>query len=145
MSIEAYAVLRITSQTLTPAQIDARVGLKANRAQRKGDQRGTSRGRPVLEKENRWAVLSSLARTEPIEAHVADLSRKIRSYVARIRELAEENVITFTCVMYVRSAEEYNPEVFLPRDTVDLISALGADFWVDMYFLASADEAEDEA
>lgn len=128
MSIETYAELLIRSQTLSPARIDARVGVKAGKARRKGAQRGTYQGRPVLAKENRWAVRSAPARTEPIEAHVADLSEKIKPYGERIRELADENTVSFTCVVYAYSEEDYNPEVFLPRDTVDLISALGASF-----------------
>ena len=73
--------------------------------------------------------------------HIADLVRRLVPLVHTIRALADEHAVTFIIVLYADSKKDFNQEVFLPREVVDLLSALGASFWVDMYFLGNDEES----
>jgi Domain of unknown function (DUF4279) len=85
-------------------------------------------------------VQSTVASEEPIETHVTDLLERAASFSEGIRALADENDVTFVCVIYADSGDDYNPEVFLPSTAIDCLSTLGASFWVDVYFLSDIDE-----
>ena len=142
MTTKSYAILRISSETLTPAQITSLVGLEADESWTKGERRITYesyKGPPIYEKVNLWRVQSTLAREEPIEAHVSDLIDRIAPFAQEIRALADENEVTFTCVIYADSEDDYNPEVYLPSSAIDFLSTLRANFWVDFYLLPDAE------
>ena len=142
MATESYAVLTISSRTLSSEQIGSHVGLEADKARNTGEQRVSYErygGGPIHGDEARWAVRSTLARGEPIEAHIDNLSERIKPVAQAIRGLADDNTVTFACVIYVYAEDDLNPEVFLSRSTVELLSALGANFWVDTYFLADGE------
>ncbi len=124
--------LMITSRVLTPAQIGFRVGLK-------GERRGAAHGAPVHEVENRWVLRSDVPEDEPLTTHVANLLGRLAPHVDEIRALADEHPITFTCVIYADSEREHNQEVFLSSEQVELISAMGAIIWADVYFLGGDD------
>ena len=143
MAVETYAELRISSRTLTPEQISSGVGLEADKARKMGEPRASSKGyegSPIYEKETRWVLRSTLPSGERVEAHIEDLSERIEPVAEAIRALADDNTVTFACVIYADSEEDYNPEVFVPRSTVEFLSALGANFWVDAYFVAEGTE-----
>lgn len=142
VATEAYAILWITGQTLTPVEISSRVGLEADKTWTKGERRITYEGYngpPIYEKASRWKVQSTIAREEPIEAHVTNLMERIAPFSEGIRALADENDVTFACVIYADSEDNYNPEVFLSSSAIDFLSTLGASFWVDFYFLSDAE------
>ncbi len=58
-------------------------------------------------------------------------------YVEKVRALADEHLVTFACVIYADSENDYNQELSLSREQVDLVSSMGATFWADVYFLGS--------
>ncbi len=136
MATEVRAELSIRSRHLTPEQIGSHVGLEADVTRRKGDQRGSYEGRPVFEKETRWTVRSGLAPTQSLEDHTAELSERLEPVADKIRALAQNNDVSFACVIYADSEDGYNQEIFLPKALVSLISALNASFWADVYFLS---------
>jgi hypothetical protein len=58
-------------------------------------------------------VQSTIAREEPIEAHVANLIERIAPFSEGIGALADENDVTFACAIYADSEDDYYPEEFL--------------------------------
>jgi hypothetical protein len=80
-------------------------------------------------------VRSTLPRVDPLEEHVAELLGRLTPHIDEIRALSDENSVTFACVIYADSQGDYVQEVFLSSEQVDLISAMGANFWAEVYFL----------
>ena len=97
------------------------------------------RGRPVFAKDSRWVVESTLPPTASPKAHIENLSERLIPFVDNIRALADENDVSFWCAIYIYSEEEYNQGLDFARETVDLLSSLGASLAVDPYYLAGAD------
>ncbi|CAA9539324.1 MAG: hypothetical protein AVDCRST_MAG05-5226 [uncultured Rubrobacteraceae bacterium] len=79
---------------------------------------------------------STLSRESTLDEHVADLLGRLAPHVDEIRALSGEHVVTFACVIYADSEEDYAQQVIVSGEQVDLISAMGANFWADVYFVA---------
>ncbi|MGI8860108.1 MAG: DUF4279 domain-containing protein [Rubrobacteraceae bacterium] len=139
---EAYARLRIISDVLSPEEISRLVGMEPDRSWRKGETgymgRRNSTMPDVIEKNSGWVVYSRLSRSELVETQVEELLERVRPYAGRIRTLSKSSDVVLSCAIYAH--EEWNLELYVGNHLIHAIGALGADFWIDTYFLAGEDE-----
>jgi len=55
----------------------------------------------------------------PWRRTIDNLSERIKPVAEAIRGLADDNTVTFACVIYAYAEVDFNPEVFLSRSTVE--------------------------
>ena len=91
----------------------------------------------VIEKNNGWVVYSRLSQSERAETQVEDLIARLRPYAWKIRTLSKSNDVVLSRA--VSAHEERNSELYLGNHLIHPISALDADFWIDVYLLADED------
>ena len=84
-------------------QIGSRVGLEADKARNKGEQRilhERHEGVPIHENETRWQYDRRLQGVNPWRRTIDNLSERIKPVAQAMRGLADDNTVTFACVIY---------------------------------------------
>ena len=130
MAAEFYTRLRIFSDKLTPDQLSSRIGIQHEWAKVKGDPKRP--GVPIYHKQNIWAIRSQISRDKPINEHIDDLLKRIIPVIDILKEISVEqgNYIEFGCIL--RSEEE--PSLFITKEQIQIISKIGADIDIDLYY-----------
>ena len=131
MNDEYYVRLRLCSQTHPPAQITEAVGLKPDKEWQIGDRRANT---TIVERSHGWIVDSQCDRDASFSEHLSALMERILPFSSNIHSLRNECSIELSCVLYSHAA---NPGLWIDRQTMQSLAALGAELDVDIYFLGS--------
>jgi len=128
MEDENHIRLRILSKQYTPDQLESLIGVKSDRSWLAGELRKNT---TIKEKMNGWLIESRLDKCEEIEKHINELFDRVAGHEVEIKKLSSDNKIELLCAVY--SAEV--PSLYFDKDIVSKISALGANFDIDLYLL----------
>jgi len=127
MQDETDVRLYVFSVNRTAEQITAIIGLPCDKSWRIGDKRGKS---IILQKENCWAIHSSLPKSTPIDVQTEELLERISPYKNKILEISQVDTVQFSWIIYATS----RPPLHLSKAVVKEISQLGASLDIDLYF-----------
>jgi hypothetical protein len=89
------ASFRIASQSLTTAEIGARLGLAATRTHERGERMSPRNPRSAIRKEAVWLLESGLNEDEPLDRHLGALLELLESRSDELAELARECSMDF--------------------------------------------------
>ncbi len=117
--------LRITSATLTPAEIEARLGIKPDEAWKIGDRTGVF---GAIEKANCYTLISTPPPTASLEEHVQSVIRRAAPIAAKIGEFAAVATIKMICTVQRKSL----PPIILGRDDLRWLGVMGAQLDVEV-------------
>ena len=130
MSDEIYAELVISSENLTPDQINTLIDIKYDKSYLKGD---TIHPSIIRVKRNAWIMCSRVNRNAPLQAHVEDILNRVFSKIVNFKELAEQHdvEVDFNCVVNTLD----RPAMFFTKEQVAAIYKMGASIDIDLYIL----------
>jgi hypothetical protein len=131
MKETSNVVFRITSATVTAAQIAERTGLKADEAWKVGDPRGRFAN---IEKVHGFVLESKEAPHQPFEEHVRSMLKRLAPVAAKIGTLAAEAKIDFEVSLHRKAV----PQIRFERDDVRWFGVMGARLSLDIFLLHDA-------
>ncbi len=123
--------LRILSQTLTPQDIEARIGLKPTEAWRIGDRLGAF---GAAAREHGFVIESGALASSPFQDFITALIRKIAPAAQKIGALGGECAIEVVCTLHRKAA----PLLTFERDDIRWIGVMGAKLRVDTFVISEA-------
>lgn len=121
--------LRITSSTVTAADIEAKLGIKPDESTKIGDKLGVF---GAIEKTHSYTLISSAPPSAQLEEHIQFMIRRLAPVAAKIGELAGAATIRFICVVQRKTV----PPIGLGRDEVRWLGVMGAQLDVEVTVLA---------
>ncbi len=130
MSAEYYARIGIYSQTLTPSQVSAILGLECDKGYEKGN---IVRPHGIVQrKEHQWFIYSRIPRSVPLEDHVKDVLDRVSGVTEKICALAKQPAteIELGCVIHSKES----PALVFSTDVVVTLCKMGASIDVDLYY-----------
>jgi hypothetical protein len=78
----------------------------------------------------RWEVASGVDEKEELEEHISVLLEKLSPSAKQIKELS----LKYRCVISVGvKYHEYNPEIVLTPENIEILASLGVKLWLDLY------------
>ena len=122
---------KITSATLSAADIQARTGLVPDEAWKIGDARGQFGN---VEKKHGFVLDSKTPISEPLDDHVKGMIKRLAPYAQKIGALAGESLIEFSCIVHRKVA----PALRFERDDLRWLGVMGARLDVDIFILNEA-------
>jgi len=125
---EVIVRLMILSETQTPEQITALIGLASDKSWRVGETRPKT---TMVEKNNGWVVDSQMPRSSALSCQVTRLLDRLSPFRRQIRKLARYEKTVFSCVVY---SDRRPPLVFSKKDIFG-IAGLGAALDIDVYLV----------
>lgn len=131
-------LLKITSATLTPQDIEARLGVKPDEAWKIGDRTGVF---GAVEKVNGYMLVSALLPTAALEEHVQSMLRRVAPVAAKIGEFASSATIKMICTVQRKSI----PPLGFSRDDLRRLSAMGAQLDIEVSVIADPARAAPRA
>lgn len=138
--------LKITSTTLTTAQLEAAIGLKPDESWKIGDRFGAF---GVLEKAHGFVLEGNTSHMEPLERHVQAMIKRVAPYAQRIGALGDQVMVELGCIAAVKQV----PRLSITRDELRWIAVMGARLDLDISVVsdqpkgmgaAKPDEKKDE-
>ncbi|MCE5311746.1 MAG: DUF4279 domain-containing protein [Nitrospiraceae bacterium] len=130
MSTKTFVRLKIISDSLTPTDIQSVVGISCDKSWKIGDFRANT---IINEKNNGYIVDSGLSIQASLEEHLRNLLLKVTPYSQGIKSLSDDNIVEFSCVMYLEDNER--PAIYFEKEIVNEINKLGASLDIDLYRL----------
>ncbi|MBI5239046.1 MAG: DUF4279 domain-containing protein [Elusimicrobia bacterium] len=130
--------LRILSQTLTPQDIEARIGLKPSESWRIGDRLGAF---GAAARDHGFVIESGALASAPFREYVAALIRKIAPAAQKIGALGDQCVIEVVCTLHRKAA----PLLTFERDDIRWIGVMGAKLRVDTFVISDGPRGGDRA
>jgi hypothetical protein len=128
----AYAYFRVAAPDLPLSEITLALGIEPTEAWQRGDPGKYNPSRP----DSGWCLHSPLSREETnLAAHIEALLPLLRQRQPAIRTLSEKFKTFLVCVGKFDGAASSG--LFLSRESVALLAALGVAFDADLYFEAS--------
>lgn len=130
MVAEFYARLGIFSDSLTPAQVTAILGLNCDRSHEKGPI-----VRPhatVYRKNHQWFMYSQISRKAPLEEHILDLLNRASPVRGKIKGIADQPGNDVELALVVHSKEEFT--LNLSKEVIAALYQMGASVECDLYF-----------
>lgn len=122
---------KITSATLTAAQIQERTGLVPDETWKIGDARGQFGN---VEKKHGFVLDSKTPISEPLDDHVKGMLKRLSPCAQKVGALAGECLIEFACIVHRKVA----PAVRFDRDDLRWLGVMGARLDVDIFILNEA-------
>jgi hypothetical protein len=120
--------LRILSQTMTPQDIEARIGLKSNESWRIGDRLGAF---GAAARDNGFVIESGALASSPFQDFMTALIRKIAPAAQKIGALGEQCTIEVVCTLHRKVA----PLLSFERDDLRWIGVMGAKLRIDTFVI----------
>ncbi|OGR98982.1 MAG: hypothetical protein A2V88_13135 [Elusimicrobia bacterium RBG_16_66_12] len=117
--------LKITSSTLTAADIEARLGMKPDESWKLGDKTGVF---GAIEKAHCYALVSTPMPTASLDEHVQSILRRAAPVAAKIGEFAAQAKIQMICTIQRKTL----PPISLGRDDVRWLGVMGAQLDVEV-------------
>ena len=122
---------KISSATLTAAEVQARTGLVPDETWKIGDPRGHFGN---IEKQHGFVLDSKTPITESLDDHVKAMLKRLAPYAQKIGALAGEAVIEFGCIVHRKVA----PALRFDRDDLRWLGVMGARLDVDIFIISDA-------
>ena len=123
--IKTLVSLRLTSETKSPEQIFAELGVPAQKTWRKGERRGKT---SILERNNGYEFTGPADESMSLEERAGALMDRLGPIIEAIRRSGCDNV-ELACVVYASTV----PAINFPPSVIDTLSRLGASIDVDLY------------
>ncbi len=117
--------LKITSQTLTAAQIEAHLGIKPDESWKLGDRTGTF---GALLKEHGYILDSTAMMTTRVDDHFRSFLKRIAPVAQKIGEISTQAKVQVVCEIICRNI----PPVAFSRDDLRWLAAIGAQLDVEI-------------
>jgi hypothetical protein len=128
MNDETIVRLKIISESHTPEMITGSLGLCSDRSWHVGDKRVRT---AIEEKDHGWILGSGLPRTASLGEQVEALLARLAPCRDKIRRLAHDSTVEFSCVIYAKARPALN---FSPSE-INQVSELGASLDIDLYIM----------
>lgn len=119
---------RITSATLTAADIQTRTGLAPDETWKMGDVRGSFGN---AEKKHGFVLESKVQIQSSLDEHVKAMLKRLAPSAQKIGTLTNEAVIEFICIVHRKAA----PMLHFERDDLRWLGVMGAKLDVDIFIL----------
>jgi len=130
---QAFVSLRVLSDTMSPASLEAALSMCGDRTWAKGARRGATQ---LVEKENGWELVSSLSAEHTLEEHINSLMQRSDVLVIPLKRIGSAVGVQVSCAVY----GEVCPPINLPSTTVERLAALGSSLDIDVYVLSDNDD-----
>ncbi len=121
--------LKITSQTMPPQDIEARIGLKPNESWKTGDRLGAF---GAAAREHGFVIESGALASSPFQDYMTALIRKIAPAAQKIAALGDRCVIEVICTLHRKAA----PLLTFERDDIRWIGVMGAKLRLDTFVIS---------
>jgi len=121
--------LKITSATLTAADIEARLAVKPDESWKLGDRTGVF---GTIEKAHGYALISTPPPTASLEEHVQSMIKRLAPVAAKIGEFAATAKIQMICTIQRKSI----PPIIFGRDDLRWFGVMGAQLDVEVSLVA---------
>jgi hypothetical protein len=120
--------LRITSATMTAADIEAKLGIKPDEAWKIGDRTGTF---GAILKDHGYALDSTAMMTTRLEDHFRSMLKRIAPVAQKIGEISASAKVEIVCSIISKII----PPVSFQRDDIRWLAAMGAQLEVEISML----------
>ncbi|MBI4060027.1 MAG: DUF4279 domain-containing protein [Elusimicrobia bacterium] len=127
--------LRITSPTLSAADIEARLGVKPDEAWKIGDRTGTF---GAILKDHGYALDASAPYTLDLSDHVREMIKRVAPIAQKIGELSAQAKVEMVCTMFRRT----HPPIAFERDDLRWLAAMGARLEVEVSLIVERAQPE---
>lgn len=128
MRDKTIVTFKITSATLTPQDLEARLGIKPDECWRAGDPRGTF---AAIEKQHGYVLESKAPVSVSAEDHVKAMIQRLAPCAQKIGEIAPHATIQLTCELHRKAS----PSLYLDRDDLRWLGVMGARLDVDVFII----------
>jgi hypothetical protein len=120
--------LRITSPTLTAAEIETRLGIKADESWKIGDRTGTF---GAVLKDHGYAIDAVSPYSINLADHMRAMIKRIAPVAQKIGEISTLAKVEMICTMFCKTA----PPISFERDDLRWLAAIGASLDVSVGML----------
>lgn len=120
--------LRITSATLTAAEIEAKLGIKPDESWKIGDRTGTF---GAILKDHGYQLDSTAMLTTKLEDHFRSMLKRIAPVAQKIGEISAQAKVEIVC----SCISKIIPPVSFQRDDLRWMAAMGAQLEVEISML----------
>ena len=120
--------LRITSMTLTAADIEAKLGIKPDEAWKIGDRTGAF---GAVLKDHGYALDSTAMMTTNVADHFRSMIKRIAPVAQKIGEISAQAKVEMVCQVIAKNI----PPVGFTRDDLRWLAAIGAQLDVEISVL----------
>ena len=120
--------LKITSKTLTAADIEARLGIKPDESWKIGDMTGAF---GAILKEHGYALDSAASQTAPISEHLRSVIKRIAPAAKKMGEISVQATVEMTCSIRAKAA----PPLAFGREELRWLAAIGASLDIDLHII----------
>jgi hypothetical protein len=120
--------LRITSATLTAAEIEAKLGIKPDESWKIGDRTGTF---GAILKDHGYALDSTAMMTTRLEDHFRSMLKRIAPVAQKIGEISAQAKVEIVCSIISKII----PPVSFQKDDLRWMAAMGAQLEVEISML----------
>lgn len=120
--------LRITSATLTAAEIEAKLGIKPDESWKIGDRTGTF---GAVLKDHGYALDSTAMMTTRLEDHFRSMLKRIAPVAQKIGEISAQAKVEIVCSIITKTI----PPVSFQKDDLRWMAAMGAQLEVEIAML----------
>ena len=122
---------RITSTTMTPQDIEARVGLKPDAAWKIGDRLGAF---GAAARDNGFVIEAGVQPSLPFSEFMTTLIRRLAPAAQKIGQLGPECAVEIVCTLHRKAG----PLLTFERDDVRWIGVMGARLRIDTFIISDA-------
>ena len=119
---------KISSKTLSAADVQARTGLAPDESWKIGDARGAF---GAVEKMHGFVLESKARMQESLDDHIKAMLKRLAPHAQKIGALANEAVIEMSCMVHRKVA----PALKFERDDLRWLGVMGARLDIDIYIL----------
>jgi hypothetical protein len=123
--------LKITSQTMPPQDIEARIGLKPNESWKIGDRLGAF---GAAAREHGFVIESGALASSPFQDYMTALIRKVAPAAQKIGALGDQCLVEVVCTLHRKAA----PLLTFERDDLRWIGVMGAKLRLDTFVISDA-------
>lgn len=120
--------LRITSPTIPPKEIEARLGIKPDDSWNLGDRVGTFK---AVQKMHGYELHSTVFPTAPLIEHFRGMIKRIAPVAQKIGEISTQGAVEMVCQLHCKAL----PPISFERDDIRWLAALGAKLDFDVLLI----------
>ncbi len=120
--------LRITSPTLTAADIEAKLGIKPDESWKIGDRTGTF---GAILKDHGYELTAVALYTLKLDDHMRSMIKRIAPVAQKIGEISGQAKVEIICTLFCKTA----PPIAFTRDDLRWFAAIGASLDVEVGIL----------
>lgn len=139
MSDKAHFILKFRGFEDDPEEVATRLGIVPTHIWRIGDKLYEKSKRTYGDKGFR--IEKVVTDLDSYDEELRDFICKHKDITSRIQLLPKGTLIELHCPIYT---DYYNPQVYLEKETINILAQLGANLYVDVYCLPKDDEDDSE-